>query len=310
MKCSWRYRLLGWLLDSVSRLPLCVLYVVSDVLFVIIYYIVRYRRRVVIDNITSSFPEKSAVECCGIARQFYRHFADYFVETIKLAHVSDAEMKRRMEFVGVEMIDRLFDEGRSIVMYFSHCGNWEWAPSITLWTRHKPSSETVFAQVYRPLKNAWFDAYFLKLRSRFGSLSFDKRMVFRDLLRLRRDGALSITGFMSDQKPSSNDPVHVLEFLNHPTAVITGTETIVRKLDFVAVYWDMEKLRRGHYRLTARLITDNAASMAPLSITDTYVRMLETTIRRQPSIWLWSHRRWKNKVTFADENALDRRSNG
>lgn len=303
MKHTWYYTPLGWLLDAISRLPFGILYIVSDLLYVITYHIARYRRDVVSGNIRDSFPEKTEAERKQIIKEFYRHFTDYFVETIKLAHVSDSEMKRRMEFVGTDMIDRYFDEGRSLAMYFSHCGNWEWAPSITLWTRHKPSEQTVFAQVYRPLTNPWFDAYFLKLRSRFGSVSYDKRLVFRDLLRLKRDGKLSITGFMSDQKPSHNDTVHVVKFLNHPTAIITGTETIVRKLDLVAIYWDMEKVKRGHYRITARLITDNAAAMPQFEITDTYTRMLETTILRQPSIWLWSHRRWKNKVPYSDDNS-------
>lgn len=310
MKYPWYYTPLGWLLHGMARLPFRALYAISDVLFVVVYHIARYRRDVVKDNIARSFPDKPQDEQKRIIRQFYRHFTDYFVETIKLAHVSDNEMRRRMKFVGTEMIDRYFDEGRSIAMYFSHCGNWEWAPSITLWTRHKPSEGTVFAQVYRPLTNPWFDAYFLKLRSRFGSISYDKRLVFRDLLRLRRDGKLSITGFMSDQKPSHNDTVHVLKFLNHPTAIITGTETIVRKLDLVAIYWDMEKLSRGHYRITARLITDNAASMPQFAITDAYTRMLEATILRQPSIWLWSHRRWKNNVEYSDNANPDTHSNG
>ncbi len=310
MKYAWYYTPLGWILNGMARLPFRALYIISDLLFVVVYHIARYRRDVVKENIATSFPDMSEKEQKKVARQFYRHFTDYFMETIKLAHVSDEEMRRRMEFVGTDIIDRYFDEGRSLAMYFSHCGNWEWAPSITLWTRHKPGAETVFAQVYRPLTNPWFDAYFLKLRSRFGSVSYDKRLVFRDLLRLRRDGKLSITGFMSDQKPSHNDTVHVLKFLNHPTAIITGTETIVRKLDLVAIYWDMEKLSRGHYRITARLITDNAAELPQFAITDTYTRMLETTILRQPSIWLWSHRRWKNKVDYSDNTPADTRCNG
>ena len=298
MKGYRRYIPLNWLLGAVARMPLKVLYVFSDILFVIIYYIVRYRRKVALDNITASFPDKSPRECGKICRDFFRHFSDYIVETIKLGHISDEEIKRHMEFTGCEILDRYFDEGRSIVVYFSHCGNWEWAPSITLWMRHKPAPDLVYAQVYRPLTNKWFDAYFLRLRSRFGSVSYDKRMVFRHLLMLRRDNIQSIPGFMSDQKPSHNDPVHIVKFLNHPTAVITGTETVVRKLDMVAVYWDMQKIARGHYRLTPRVITDNASEMPEYAITDTYVKMLQETINRQPSIWLWTHKRWKNKVEY------------
>ena len=207
-----------------------------------------------------------------------------------------------MKFVGLEEVDKLFDNGRSIAMYFSHCGNWEWAPSITLWTKHKPSEKIVFAQVYRPLTNHWFDQYFLKLRSRFGSVSFDKKMVFRDLLKLRRDGIQSITGFMSDQKPSHGDVGHIMMFLNHPTAIITGTEMLARKLDMAVLYWDVDKPSRGHYVLTAKIITEHPGEMPMFSITDRYGRLLEETIRRNPSIWLWTHKRWKKKVEMPKEN--------
>ncbi len=207
-------------------------------------------------------------------------------------------MRRHTVIEGVEQIDRYVEQGRSVAVYFSHCGNWEWGTSITLWARNNPTNGVVYAQVYRPLTNKWFDAYFLKLRSRFGSVSFDKRMVFRDLLLLKRDGVLSVTGFMSDQKPSAGDVTHVVKFLNHPTAMITGTETIVRRLNLVAFYWDVEKPSRGHYKLTLRLITDNPDSMPQFAITDVYARLLQQTIERNPSIWLWTHKRWKYPVQY------------
>jgi KDO2-lipid IV(A) lauroyltransferase len=298
MKKDIAYIPLGWLLHGIAHLPFWMLYGISDVLYIIIYYVVRYRRKVAYDNIRGSFPEKSDKECRDICRKFFRNFTDYFVETIKLGHITDEEMKKRMIIADTELFDKYADQGRSLAVYFSHCGNWEWGTSITLWLRNRPSDKVVFAQVYRQLTNKWFDAYFLKLRSRFGSYSFDKRMVFRDLLKLRRDGKVSITGFMSDQKPSHNDTSHVVKFLNRPTAVITGTETIARKLDMVAIYWDMEKLSRGHYLLTPRLISDKPNECKPFEITDTYITMLEETICRQPEIWLWTHKRWKNKVEY------------
>lgn len=305
MKTDIKYLPVKWFLGALARLPFGMLYCISDFIYFLIYHAVGYRKKVAEANIKASFPEKDDRERKQILKQFYRNFADYFVETIKLGHISDEEMMRRMEFVGVEEIDRAFDEGRSIAIYFSHCGNWEWAPSITLWSRHKPSDKVAFAQVYRPLKNQWFDKYFLKLRSRFGSVSFDKKMVFRDLLKLRRDGIQSITGFMSDQKPSHGDVGHIMMFLNHPTAIITGTETLARRLDMEVFYWDMDKLSRGHYRLTVRPITSHPNDMPMNSITDVYGRMLEETIRRNPSIWLWTHKRWKNPVEMPKDQPAE-----
>ena len=301
MKTDIKYLPVKWLLNGLARLPFGILYGISDFIFVLLFYVVRYRKKVALKNITASFPEKDEKECKKILRRFFRNFADYFVETVKLGHISDMEMKKRMEFVGIEEIDKAFDQGRSIAIYFSHCGNWDWAPSITLWSKHRPSDKLVFAQVYRPLKNQWFDQYFLKLRSRFGSVSFDKKMVFRDLLRLKRDGIQSITGFMSDQKPSHGDVGHIMMFLNHPTAIITGTEVLARRLDLAVFYWDVEKPKRGHYRLTVREISLHPNEMPMYSITDMYGRMLEQTIRRNPAIWLWTHKRWKKPVEMPAE---------
>lgn len=297
----WQYLLVQGLLYIISLMPFWVLYGIADFIFVLVYYVVRYRRKIVAKNMRESFPELSDKELSKIARKFYRNFADYIVETIKLNHISDDEIKRRMVFKNMDIIDRLFDEKRSIAAYFSHCGNWEWVPSITLWSRHTTGKDVEFCQVYRPLKNKWYDEYMLRLRSRFNSLSFKKKTVLRDLLLLRRREMPSITGFMSDQKPSKGDESHIVKFLNHPSAVITGTEQVARKLDMAVVYFDMHKLSRGYYELEVKLITDNTSTMEPMAITDAYVKLLEETIKRNPSIWLWTHNRWKHKVKMPNE---------
>lgn len=297
----WQYLPVQGLLYIISLMPFWVLYGIADFIFVLVYYVVRYRRKIVAKNMSESFPELSDKELKKIARKFYRNFADYIVETIKLNHISDEEIKRRMVFKNMDIIDRLFDEKRSIAAYFSHCGNWEWVPSITLWSRHTTGKDVEFCQVYRPLKNKWYDEYMLRLRSRFNSLSFKKKTVLRDLLLLRRREMPSITGFMSDQKPSKGDESHIVKFLNHPSAVITGTEQVARKLDMAVVYFDMHKLSRGYYELEVKLITDNTSTMEPMAITDAYVKLLEETIKRNPSIWLWTHNRWKHKVKMPNE---------
>ena len=288
-------------LRALALLPLGALYVISDGVALLLRHVVRYRRKVVRKNLAESFPDKSAAELRDIERRFYRNFADYIFETVKLLHISDKEMARRMVFENIELVDRLLGEGRSIAVYFSHCGNWEWAPSITLHTAFPPNHGAVYGQVYRPLRNRWFDAMMLRIRSRFGSHSYPKKTVLRDLIKEKRTGLPAMVGFMSDQKPSHGDTIHVVSFLNHPTAVITGTETLARRLDMAAIYWDMEKVSRGHYKITNRLISDRLADEPQYSITDRYAAMLEKTIMRDPAVWLWSHKRWKHKVTFADD---------
>ncbi len=296
---------LEWMLGAMARLPLSVLYpAVATPLYYLAYKIVGYRRKVVRRNLAESFPEMTDAERRDIEQRFYRNFADYVVETIKLLHISDEEMRSRMTFEGIEEIDRLFEQGKSIVAYFSHTGNWEWVPSITMWTAVHPGEGIEFCQVYRPLKDAWADEFFLRLRSRFRPRSFPKATVFRDLLRFRRDGQINITGFMSDQKPSHGDPTHVVMFLNHPTAMITGTETLARRLDTAVLYWDLSKPSRGHYHLKVEVMSpggDDLRSLPPMALTTDYARRLEKTITRDPAIWLWTHRRWKIPVTMPDD---------
>ncbi|MBD5225799.1 MAG: acetyltransferase [Bacteroidales bacterium] len=294
-----RYRIIRGILAVLARMPLGVLYVVSDFIFFVLSYIMRYRRHIVTRNISASFPEFTSAQVRRTRRQFYRNFADYIVETLKLMHISDNEMRRRMTFSGIETVDRILSSGRPIVAYFSHCGNWEWVTSITLWS--KLSDEGIradFCQVYRPLRNGIMDALMLHLRSRFGSISLKKKLVFLDLMRYRRQGIPTITGFMSDQKPSHGDEGHVVNFLHHPTLMITGTETVARRLDAAVVYFDIHKRSRGHYHVDIRLITETPRDLNEFAITDRYASMLSATIRRNPSIWLWSHNRWKHPVAF------------
>ena len=282
----------------VAHLPLKVLYLFSDMLHILLYDLLRYRRKVVMKNLAEAFPDKSAREHKKICREFYRNFSDYIFETLKLAHISDSEMMERMEFENMDLLMNYMDSGRSVVAYFSHCFNWEWAPSVTLHYDHATDRRMEFCQVYRPLRNEAFDTLMLRLRSRFGSMSLKKRSVLRDLLRFRRDGVVTVTGFMSDQKPSHGDPIHVVEFLNHPTAVITGTETLASRLGMAAVYWDIAKISRGHYRITMRNLSEDVGKEEPMEVTHRYFDMLEQTIRRNPSNWLWTHKRWKHKVTL------------
>lgn len=293
--------LISALLHLCALLPFRALYLLADITYIILYYMVRYRRSTVRGNLTASFPDSKPGEISLIERRFYRNFADYIFETVKLLHISDAEMSSRMTFENVALMDDYTRSGRSVCVYFSHCGNWEWAPSVTLHTAGRPGRDIVFGQVYRPLRDKWMDAFMLKLRGRFGSVSFPKSTVFRDIIRCKRDTGLPVVvGFMSDQRPSHGDLIHVIEFLNHPTAFITGTETLARKLDMGVVYWDMYKPSRGHYRIVVRNVSDSVASEAPFAVTDRYADMLQSTIRRDPSLWLWTHKRWKKPVKYSD----------
>ena len=156
------YRITLALLYALALLPMRVLYVLSDFLYLVVYHVARYRRKLVRENLAACFPDRNETDRRDIEKKFYRNFTDYIVETVKLLHISDAEIKRRMQFENIELIDRLTAEGRSVVIYFSHCGNWEWATSMTLHVRHDADSHVEYCQVYRPLRSEITDRLMLR----------------------------------------------------------------------------------------------------------------------------------------------------
>lgn len=290
---------LSVMLKGLAALPWPVLYAVSGAVCFVMARLWGYRRRIVETNLRVAYPDMTDKQLRDTTRRFYRNFADSVLETAKTARIKPEEIMRRMTFnpADIEMIDRHIDAGRPVVAYFSHCFNWEWASSMPLWSRHR-EDKAVFCQIYRPLRNKWFDRWMLALRGRFGARSLPKKTAFLDLLRLRHDGKVSVTGFMSDQHPSAGDPGHLMMFLNHPTAIISGTETLARRMDAAVVYWDMSKTSRGHYHIDMVPLTDTPKELPEGELTRRYARALETTINRDPAIWLWSHNRWKRPVTL------------
>ncbi len=294
------YAPLGWFLHLLARMPWRVVYAQADVLYFLVYHVLRYRRKIVRRNLADSFPDKDADEIKRIERESYRQFADYFMETIKLLHVSDDDMRRRMVFHGVEHIDQALDRGRSIMMYAAHYGNWEWVTSVALWSRHFNNSNVTYGQVYQPLENEWFDRFFLNLRARFHTVCYPKRKVYLDMMRHIRRGGQMVVGFISDQHPLHTDEGHVIKFLNHPTAMISGSEVIARRLDLSVMYFDVRKMCRGHYECTVTPICDSPADLPEGEITDRYARLLEHRIKAEPAYWLWTHNRWKRPVQYPE----------
>lgn len=272
----------------ISLLPFGFLYLIADMIAWLAGDIIRYRRRVVYDNIRSSFPQMSEKEVKKTVRDFYHFLADYFVETIKLLSISPEEMKQRMIIENPELPNEILKQNRSIVLYLGHYCNWEWVSSLPL----SLPSDVEAAQIYHPLENATFDRFFYKLRTRFGARNVAMDDTLRTLLGWKRDGITSITGFIADQAPGMN--IHLfLDFLNHDTGVYTGPERIARKLNAAVLYADISRPRRGYYNLKFLSICDQAKEMPTFEITRKYFSLLQDTILRQPAFWLWSHRRWK-----------------
>lgn len=272
-----------------ALLPFKLLYILSDILYVIVYNIVGYRKRVVRQNLADSFPEKTVKERLIIEKEFYHHFCDYFFETVKLLHISDEEMQKRLQFENVGLVKEYMKNGKSGLLFMGHYANWEWVPSLNL----NFVDGEVLAQIYKPLKNKAFDDLFLKIRSRFGSLGIPKSDTLRVIIKKKRENKQMLIGFMADQTPSVNNIHYWTDFLNHDTPVFTGVERIAKKTGFIVFYLDVQKLKRGYYKATIRLLTDKPQDEPEFVITERYIRAMEKTILRYPAYWLWTHKRWK-----------------
>ena len=272
-----------------SLLPLRIHYMLSDLLYLIIYRLIHYRVAVVRKNIQESFPEKDADEQLAIERGFYHWFCDYLAESVKLLTMSRSQMRRRMVFKGTDVVDEVVRNGQSCAVYLGHYCNWEWITSLPLWV----TPEAQCGQIYHVLENQEFDKLFLKLRQRWGAVCIPMAETMRRLIQYRQANQPVVIGYIGDQVPFWNNIHHWCQFLNHDTPVLTGTERLARQTGQAAFYLDVRRLRRGYYEAEFKLITREPKQLAEFELTDIYFRMLEESIRRDPACYLWSHNRWK-----------------
>lgn len=296
-----------------ARLPVPIAHTVADIVAFIAHTIIRYRRKIVRRNISDSFPHMTPEQLRHTEKQFYRYLADYFFETIALPTLPPRQIAKRIEFTNCELLEELFSQGRDIVLYTSHYGNWEYLTALPLAVKN--TEHIIYSHVYRHLKNRFFNNYFLTIRSRFNR-SVEMKNVLRTLVRWRNNGQQFIMGFLSDQKPGWHTRPVTVEFLGRPTPFIEGTEELARKLGCAVVYADMYRLTRGRYRVDFQLLTDHLPPCSPSpyspgspspadsslsspspadSLTAKYAALLTRTIRRNPPFYLWSHNRWRLK---------------
>jgi KDO2-lipid IV(A) lauroyltransferase len=273
----------------ITLLPLRVLYVFSDIFYVLIYHLIRYRRNIVATNLRNAFPEKSDPERKMIERRFYRYLADLIVETLKVTHMSPKEISTRFTVRDMTLINRFYDEGRDIVAVCGHYNNWEWLSSIPLQTSYKSLT------IYKPLKNEYFDSFIFGLRTKYGVHASAMENIFRDLLNFRKNNVRTVTAFIADQTPPRDNNPYWATFLNQDTCFYRGPEKIAVKFDMPVFFAHITREKRGYYKLEMKLITDHPKDEAPDYITSRHASMLEEVIREKPEYWLWSHRRWKYK---------------
>ncbi len=275
----------------ISILPFRVLYFISTGLYGLLYYVLGYRKGVVMENLRKSFPEKNEEEIKGIAKRYYKYLCDLFLETFKTLTVSKETMLKHCYFnpQAKAVFDKLAAENKSIVLVMGHLGNWEWAGNtFSLVNKHQ------LYVIYHPISNKYFDWLMYKMRTRFGTKLIAMKDTFREMLENREE--LNATAFIADQTPAPQN-AYWTTFLNQDTPVFKGTEMISRKVNYTVVYATVKRVKRGYYEMFAEVLCDNPKGTSDGEISELHTRKLEKDIREQPEVWLWSHRRWKHKRT-------------
>ena len=274
------------LLYLVSLLPFRVLYIFSDVGAWILRDVVKYRRKDILQNIGQAFPEMAEADKDGIARRFYRSFTDNWIETIKLMSISRRSLSKRVRG-NIQVFHQLYDSGRSVQVNLGHFFNWE---IMTLYTgNHQPYT---FLTVYLPQSNEIMDRWIRFVRSRWGNPQIPATEMARAIIPWRKKQYLLALG--ADQSPAVPDQAYWLNFLGRPAPFPRGPEKFARNMGIPVVMLTTTRPKRGHYHFEYFLLAEDPKSLPDGELMRRYVQHLESNIRLQPELYLWSHRRWKH----------------
>ncbi|MBC8033449.1 MAG: lipid A biosynthesis acyltransferase [Chitinophagaceae bacterium] len=290
------YYIIYGLLYVFSLLPLWVLYLISDALYALIYHVIGYRKRVVLDNLEIAFPEKTAKERERIARRFYHNLVDYFLETLKMFSASDRFLLRH--FTGNwEFFEELYRTGRSYEIMLGHTFNWEWGNYA-----FGRQVQFKYLGVYMRINNKVMNRLFLKMRARSGTVLLPAGDMKKSMLPHRN--TQYVLALIADQSPSNPQKAYWIPFLGRLTGFVSSPERGARNANTPVIFAYIEKKRRGYYNVVFSMGEENPAGVKEGEITIKYARFMENVIRRYPDMWLWSHRRWKHSWKSGYENTF------
>ena len=275
------------LILPVSLLPYPLLYLISDIVYLIMYRVIGYRKEVVFTNLKNSFPDKSEQELKGIMSDFYRHLCDIIIESIKGFTISEKQLRKRLVIKNPEFSNHFADKGKSIIFVGGHYNNWEiCAQAFAMYSNHKCIG------IYKPLSNAFINDKIYTSRSKYGMHLISMMQTKKSFEEGTQAKAIV---FGSDQNPANPKRAHWVQFLNQDTGVLFGVERYAKEYNWPVVFVSISKVKRGHYEVEYSLITDSPTKQPHGKITEDFTKRLEQDIINQPQYWLWSHKRWKHK---------------
>jgi KDO2-lipid IV(A) lauroyltransferase len=264
----------------------------SDFLFFIIFYLIKYRKKIVEQNLKTAFPQKNQKEIQQITRKFYVYLIDTMLETLKMSTISEKQLKKRIYFEDLSVVNALEKQNKNFILALGHCGNWEWGSAI-----FQIQTNYQILVIYKPLSNLFFDDLIKKWRTRFGQKASPMKNTLRNMLVEQKNG-LFATALIADQRPENPNDAFWTTFLNKEAGFLWGTEKLAQKFDMPVVFAHVKQEKRGKYKIELTLLTDNPKPTQEGEITQNFVTNLEIAIKNQPYCWLWSHDRWKHSKPF------------
>lgn len=277
------------LLWIISILPFRIFYWFSDFIYILVYYVIGYRKKTVKENLALALPHLSDKERLIIEKKSYHHLCDLFLEMIKTMSISSEEMNKRFHITNIELVKEYEDKGKSTVLLASHYASWEWSLSINAKTKFKGIG------VYKKIANKYFDKLIRNIRSKYDAELVETKKTIPLMAENEKNGILAMYGLASDQSPKMNRAFHWDKFMGIEVPVHTGAEMLSKKYDLNVLFVKVKKVKRGFYEATFIPITDNPRSIPDFKITDIFLREVEKQILEAPEYYFWTHKRWKHR---------------
>ena len=273
----------------ISRLNFTVIYLISDFLYYVLYYVFSYRKSVVRENLKLAFPKMPKKERLRLEKNIFRNLTDVFLETFKSINVSEEELKKRFVFKYPEVLERVYNNNQNVIVMCSHYCCWEWVFGVRNVTNFKINA------IYKQLSNKYFDRLTKSRRSKFGANMIKTKDTFKEISRKSELKELNWYGFASDQSPKKSKAVYWNYFLNNWVPIHIGAEVIAKKYNMAIVFMDVQKIKRGYYEASFSLITDKPKDFKDFQLTEKYIRIVEKQIQNKPEYYTWTHRRFKHR---------------
>ena len=282
------------ILWCISMLPFSILYLFSDFIYLIVYYLIGYRNKSVRENIAMTLPNLSAEERLIIEKKSYRHLCDMFLEMIKTMTISKKEMSKRFTFTNLDVYKKLENKQKSIALMLAHYASYEWAISVN----HQVNFEGY--AIYKKINNPYFDKLVRDIRSKFKAHLITNKETIPTIIKNNKNNILSTYGFASDQSPKINSAFHWTKFMEIEVPVHTGAEILAKRYDMNVVFLKVKKVKRGYYEASFVVLSENVKEIPNYEITDKFMKLVEEQIYEAPEFYLWTHRRWKHRRAIKD----------